>query len=144
MKLFLKSRAGFLETYSNHEAAGCRIFMEDAEFMLYELTINEKEVICQIITATKIPQEPNGLFEEIICDADLDYLGRDDFWLIGKKLYAELLAYGFINNENDWNSLQYAFLEKHYYFTKTAQKLRGNKKAEYLQSIHLKLTQIKK
>ncbi len=135
---------GFLETYSNHEAAGCRIFMEDAEFMLYELTINEKEVICQIITATKIPQEPNGLFEEIICDADLDYLGRDDFWLIGKKLYAELLAYGFINNENDWNSLQYAFLEQHYYFTKTAQKLRGNKKAEYLQSIHLKLTQIKK
>jgi histidine kinase len=135
---------GFLETYNNHEEAGCRIFMEDAEIMLYELTINEKEIICQIIMATKIPQEPNGLFEEIICDADLDYLGREDFWLIGKKLFAELHTYGFVKDETEWNILQHSFLEKHQYFTKTTKKERTIKKAEYLHAINLKLMQNKK
>jgi uncharacterized protein len=111
---------------------------------LYELTINEKEIICQIIMATKIPQEPNGLFEEIICDADLDYLGREDFWLIGKKLFAELHTYGFVKDETEWNTLQQSFLEKHQYFTKTTKKERTIKKAEYLHAINLKLMQNKK
>ena len=33
------------------------------------------EIICGIIMATKIPQRPKNYLEEIICDADLNYLG---------------------------------------------------------------------
>jgi hypothetical protein len=134
---------GFLETYNNHEEAGCRIFMEDAEEMSYELTINEKETICNTIMATKIPQDPHGLFEEIICDADLDYLGREDFWLIGKKLFSELYTCGFVHDETEWNKLQVAFLEKHHYFTKSSLNERAPKKAEYLSAIQLMLGNIK-
>jgi class 3 adenylate cyclase/predicted ATPase len=130
---------GFLQSFSNHEEASCSIFMEDAEIMAYELTINEKEIICQLIMATKIPQEPQNLFEQIICDADLDYLGRDDFWLIGKKLYTEFYSYGIIQDEYDWNMLQLSFIEKHHYWTETSKKLRANKKAEYLSAIQGKL-----
>ncbi|HQS53443.1 MAG: hypothetical protein B7Y15_02795, partial [Bacteroidetes bacterium 24-39-8] len=130
---------GFLKTYLNHEEAGCEIFMEDAQQMAYELTINEKEWVCQLIMVTKTPQEPQNIFEEIICDADLDYLGRDDFWLIGKKLYSELYGYGMIHDEQDWNMLQLSFLGKHHYWTKTSQKMRADKKAEYLSAIQAKL-----
>lgn len=48
--------------------------------------------------ATKIPQSPNNLLEQIICDADPDYLGRDDFWKISNNLYHELKIYGVLNN----------------------------------------------
>ena len=130
---------GFLKTYMNHEEVGCQIFMEDAEQMAYELTINEKERVCQLIMVTKTPQEPQNIFEKIICDADLDYLGRDDFWLIGKKLYSELFGYGMIHDEHDWNMLQLSFLGKHQYWTKTSQKMRADKKAEYLSAIQAKL-----
>lgn len=130
---------GFLKSYLNHEEVGCQIFMEDAEQLAYELTINEKERICQLILVTKTPQEPQNHLEQIICDADLDYLGRDDFWLIGKKLYSELYGYGMIHDEHDWNMLQLSFLGKHHYWTKTSQKMRADKKAEYLSAIQAKL-----
>jgi adenylate cyclase len=130
---------GFLTSYLNHEEFGCQIFMEDAEQLAYELTINEKERICQLIIVTKTPQEPQNHLEQIICDADLDYLGRDDFWLIGKKLYSELYGYGIIHDEHDWNMLQLSFLGKHHYWTKTSQKMRADKKAEYLSAIQAKL-----
>ena len=130
---------GFINSYLNHEEFGCQIFMEDAEQLAYELTINEKERICQLILVTKTPQEPQNHLEQIICDADLDYLGRDDFWLIGKKLYSELYGYGMIHDEHDWNMLQLSFLSKHHYWTKTSQKLRADKKAEYLSAIQAKL-----
>ena len=35
--------------------------------------------------ATKIPQTPLTKLEEIICDADLDYLGREDFFEISRS-----------------------------------------------------------
>ena len=77
--------------------------------------------------------------EEIICDADLDYLGRDDFFKIGNYLYDELSMYGLINNENEWNKLQERFLEGHHYFTTSAITLRKGKKDEYLAQIKEKI-----
>jgi uncharacterized protein len=82
--------------------------------------------------ATKLPQEPHSLLEQIICDADLDYLGRDDFFKIGDRLYNELVAANIIANETDWNILQIGFLQKHHYFTATAKGLRDDKKQEHL------------
>ena len=93
-----------------------------------------------MIMATKIPQSPKNHLEEIICDADLDYLGRDDFFVIGDKLFAELSMYGIIDSENDWNKLQVTFLEKHHYFTKTALKNRKSKKEQHLVLIKSKIS----
>ena len=69
---------GFLETYAEHEKKGCDIFLEDAVNL--DFTDKEKDIIRGLIMATKIPQQPNTLMEKIICDADLDYLGRNDFF----------------------------------------------------------------
>ena len=67
--------------------------------------------------STKIPQNPKTGLEEIICDSDLDYLGRDDYYPISKTLYDELRYLSKIKSERDWNQLQINFLEAHSYHT---------------------------
>ena len=85
-----------------------------------------------MIMATKIPQSPKNKLEKIICDADLDYLGRDDFEPISNSLYKEFLDFGFVKDHNDWMQKQVGFLESHHYFTKSSQELRQPKKTDQL------------
>ena len=109
--------AGFMETYQNHEEKGCEI----AKNILpsFDYTPSEITAICVIIMSTKIPQSPTNHLSEILCDADLDYLGREDFLEIGQRLYQELLVKNLVKNQQQWNEIQLSFLEKHQYFTKT-------------------------
>lgn len=122
--------SGFLIQQKEHERVGCDI----AKKYLPEYGYSDKqiEVICGMIMATRIPQTPHNKLEQIICDADLDYLGRDDFFTIGNTLYDELCMYGLIQTENDWNKLQVRFLEGHNYFTESAIRLRKEKKDSHL------------
>lgn len=121
---------GFLFIYGGHEAKGCEIAKE--ELPHFGVTDLQLEKICGMIMATKIPQSPKNLSEEIICDADLDYLGRDDFEPISNQLYKEFLEIGFVKNYDDWMQKQINFFESHHYFTKSSQLLRGPKKAAQL------------
>ena len=91
-----------------------------------------------MIRATKIPQQPQNKLEEIIADADLDYLGRDDFFTIGDQLFNELKVRNVVNQESDWDQIQIKFLENHRYFTHTAQTSRGEQKEKHLQIIKSK------
>ena len=124
---------GFIVQSKEHEAIGCDIARQSLPGFGY--SPEQIERICGMIMATRIPQTPNNLLEEIIADADLDYLGRDDFWSIGNKLFTELQMYGIIQTEDDWNNLQVRFLEKHHYFTKTALNTRRDKKDGYVATI---------
>ena len=125
--------SGFLWQQHEHEQVSCEIARE--HLPAYGYTHEHVERICGMIMATKIPQTPHNKLEEIICDADLDYLGRDDFFKIGNGLYEELCMYGIIDNEEDWDKLQVKFLKKHKYFTKSAKMLRKERKEEYLEMI---------
>lgn len=82
--------------------------------------------------ATKIPQQPHNLLEQIICDADLDYLGRDDFYKIGETLRKEFLHYSIVNSDEEWETLQIKFLQNHHYHTISSQQLREPIKHQYL------------
>jgi len=113
---------GFLETYAAHEVKSCEIFLSDAE--KFDLSTEEKSVISNLIMATQIPQLPSTLLEKIICDADLDYLGRDDFFSIGDNLRKEFLQYQIVRNDEQWEQLQIKFLENHQYHTESSQRLR--------------------
>jgi predicted metal-dependent HD superfamily phosphohydrolase len=121
---------GFMVQNNEHEQIGCDIARESLPG--FDYTPEQIERICGMIMATRIPQTPRNLLEEIIADADLDYLGRDDFWAIGNKLFAELQMYGIISTEEEWNALQVKFLEQHHYFTATAIRTRKQKKDEYV------------
>ncbi len=128
---------GFLSTYTNHEEKGCEIARE----VLPDYDYNEKQIsiIEGLIMATKVPQKPKTKLEEIICDADLDYLGRDDFFTIGEYLYEELLHLGVVTDELSWNKLQAKFLTAHHYFTQTNIKDRQPLKIENLKKVIKKI-----
>jgi len=131
--------SGFIRSNKEHEQLSCEIASE--YLPRYGYTPGQIERICGMIRATKIPQTPRNKLEQLICDADLDYLGRDDFFKIGNGLFEELCMYGIIGNEDEWNSLQVRFLEKHTYFTASAKKLRKQQKDEYIAMIKAKLKQ---
>lgn len=128
---------GFLKLYTGHEEISCEVACKElAEFGFSKEQI---EKICGMIRATKVPQQPQTLLEEIICDADLDYLGRNDFFKIGTGLYYEFLDQKIVSDERDWNSLQVRFLENHHYFTNTSKERRYKQKQLHLQAIKDKL-----
>ena len=77
----------------------------------------------------------NSHFSNNIDNADLDYLGREDFHKIADKLRIELREYGKINSDRKWDEIQVAFLTNHKYFTKTAKETRDTLKAKHLQEI---------
>ena len=117
---------GYIESYFEHEKAGA--FFAEKYLPDFNYKKSEIEVIKNIILATKIPQSPKTIFEEIVCDSDLDYLGRDDFFVLSEKLRKELEHQGKKFSQEEWLSYEIEFLQKHEYFTKTEINLRNNKK----------------
>jgi len=73
--------------------------------------------------------------QKIICDADLDYLGRDDFFETGERLRRELMAYKFIKDDQDWEERQLSFLKTHQYFTKTCRDKRAREKLKFIRQL---------
>jgi uncharacterized protein len=113
---------GFLNAYRFHEAASCDIFLEETRG--FDFTEADTEIVKRLIMATQIPQQPADILEKIICDADLDYLGRDDFFRIGDTLRKEFLHFKVVANEVEWENLQLKFLKNHSYHTTSSQLLR--------------------
>ncbi len=115
--------AGFVTTYADHEAAGCELIRRTLPGFGYCQA--QIDIICGLIMATRIPQQPTTHLEQIICDADLDYLGRTDFTPIAHTLFEELQLHQHLpGDERAWNRIQLGFLEKHQYWTATAKATR--------------------
>lgn len=131
---------GFLFSAEGHEGYSCELASE--YLPLYGYSDEAIARVRKMIMATRMPQRPENLPEKILADADLDYLGRDDFFTTGNRLYRELHHSGVIKSEKDWNSLQEKFLEEHHYFTETSRKNREKKKRENLLAIRSKLTRL--
>jgi class 3 adenylate cyclase/ligand-binding sensor domain-containing protein len=129
--------AGFIETYDNNEPVG--IAMANEHLPKFGYSDAQIKRIESLIYATIFPHNPTNHLEEILCDADLDYLGRDDFWEISDKLRRELKEHGKINSDRKWDEIQVAFFQKHKYFTKSAINLRQEKKDQHLQEIKERL-----
>lgn len=137
MKLLLTAAlyhdSGYLIKDKGHEEESCRIAKE--VLSLYYYSLKEIELICGMIIATKVPQAPKNLLEKILADADLDYLGRDDFFTKGYQLFTEHSNSGTICSEDEWNQSQVLFIKSHYYFTETAINLREQKKQANMNKI---------
>lgn len=127
---------GFLYKYKDHESKSCEIFLEDSK--QFTFSDSDKRIIVELIMATRVPQQPKTLLQRIICDADLDYLGRHDFDVIAAKLKSEFFNFGIVSDENDWHTLQKKFLENHSYHTSSSQLLREPVKKENLSKIKKK------
>jgi uncharacterized protein len=125
--------SGFLFAYQNHEERSCVIAREHLPGFGY--SPEAVDFICETIMATKIPQSPKSLLAQVLCDADLDYLGSDQFYPIGNSLFKEFLKYGILVDEKAWNRMQVRFLESHAYFTQTAIRERNGGKQQHLAEV---------
>ena len=124
---------GFLFAYDDHENHS----MKYASSTLPDWNYRPEEIerISGMIRATKIPQLPTNVLEQIIGDSDLDYLGTDSFYEISETLYQELKAYNKISTKEEWDSLQVKLLQNHQFHTPFAQKYREPVKQKHLKDI---------
>jgi uncharacterized membrane-anchored protein YitT (DUF2179 family)/predicted metal-dependent HD superfamily phosphohydrolase len=110
--------AGFISVYDGHEYASCQLAMSVLPGFDYpDEAILE---ICQLIKATQIPQSPSGKNAEILCDADLYYLGTNEYKENAENLFQEMQTAGPIKSRAEWTERQIKFLEEHTYFTRSA------------------------
>jgi uncharacterized protein len=118
--------SGIIETYENHEEASVKIARE----ILPEFGYSEEEmnIIECIILKTKLPQSAITLLGEILCDSDLDYLGRSDFFMIAQRLRYEWELMGNRYGLKEWYEMQLRFLGNHHYYTRAARLLRDEGK----------------
>jgi len=125
--------AGHTIGYDGHENLGCdmaRDFLPK-----YGYTGDQIDKICEIIMATQMPPKPENLLQKIICDSDLDYLGRSDMIPVSNTLYKELKEQNKIGTFDEWNKLQIKFISGHQYFTDTARSLREVNKLKQIERI---------
>ncbi len=125
--------AGFIYGAKEHELRSAQLARE----LLPGFGIDNDRVerIADMIMATKLPQSPANKLEKILCDADLDYLGREDFIEIGQKLFTELLSAKVVTSLEDWNRRQVVFLTNHRYHTAFSKTNREPTKQAWLKKI---------
>ncbi len=127
--------AGFIVADHDHEERSCEIALK--ELPRFGFSTVQIERICDMIRSTKIPQTPKCELCGILCDADMDYLGRSDFKSIGDLLFLELVDQGTLRTRKEWNEMQVRFLQDHHYFTATNKALREPKKQEHLKALRV-------
>lgn len=112
---------GYFKGAYEHEKRGAA---QVAEFQKIEGVSNAIiDAVKNCILATKLPQVPKNLLEEIICDADLFYLGNKDFEIKSELMKEEMEgALGRKIKVKDWKDATLQLLENHHYFTSYSNK----------------------
>ncbi|MDQ7008859.1 MAG: HD domain-containing protein [Candidatus Gracilibacteria bacterium] len=121
---------GFVIQYDDNEYIGAKIARNYLTSVLYS---NEKiKIIERLILATQASyREPKDILEKIIKDADLDNLGRDDFFEKKNKMKKELETIKKIKMKDpEWDHASLVLLNEHKYFTDSQKKEREGKKIE--------------
>src|SRR6185436_17507874 len=100
----------------DHEAASQRIATNYLQSKNVPSELIEKVV--SGIAATRMPQSPQNLVEQILCDADLYHLGTEEFKIQNKLLRKEVKNHGGEElKKKDWRQRNIQFLQEHQFFT---------------------------
>jgi uncharacterized protein len=118
---------GYVEQATHHELIGARIAVQVLPSFGY--SESEVEIVRWAILATALPQSPKSLLEEILADADLDVLGREDFIQRNGDLRCELALLGKEFTDEEWYTRQLKFVEEHKYFTVSARSSKNTQKS---------------
>jgi uncharacterized protein len=124
---------GFITSHINHEEEGCKIVRP--QLREYGFSNEDIEKICGMIMATKIPQNPQNLLEQIVADADLEYIATNRFEPVSELLYTEL---NYIRNglaRQEWKEIQIEFLTNHNYHTNYCRRYKSFRKIRNLEAL---------
>ncbi|SEK21579.1 Pycsar system effector family protein [Parapedobacter koreensis] len=109
---------------AEHEQRGAELAADFLASYQVEATIIEAVKAC--IYATRLPQNPKNLLEEIVSDADLFHLGGDNFRERNDLMRRERGGNECL--EQDWRNQTLALLENHKYHTDYAKQRLNDKK----------------
>jgi len=125
---------GLIYVQDGHEEKSVEIVKEVLSG--FDYSEEEIEKLVNMILATRLPQSPKNYLEMLLCDADLDYLGRDDFFVLAAKLQLEWRRLNVKDIRFDeWIAFEKDFLQKHQYFTKEARQIRDEMKQSNLNQL---------
>jgi len=131
--------SGFLFRYDENESLAVEMLRYYApQFGYQEQDIS---IIEEIIMKTVHGIEPSSLIESVMCDADLDYLGRVDYHITADKLFEEMALYGQEMTVKERFEAQIHYLENHQYYTTSAKNLRELGKKRRLSELKNQLKQ---
>ena len=131
---------GYVEQATHHELIGARIAMQVLPAFGYRQS--EVEIVRWAILATALPQSPTSLLEEILVDADLDVLGREDFIQRNKDLRYELALLGKEFTDEEWYTRQLQFVQEHRYFTASARSSKNMQKSLNITELKVALKEL--
>lgn len=129
---------GYLDKIDGHEEVSARY----AEEFLAEENYNAENIkkIKSCIMATKLPQSPKNILEEVLCDADLSHLGKFTFTK-RNNLFREEFEFHFGRelSEYEWLKKTTDFLSHHKFFTEYANNHLEPQKQKNLNKLQKKL-----
>ena len=125
--------SGFLNGADDHEEKSCEIARQ--YLPAYDYSPRQIDEICRLILATRNPQKPTNLLENILCDADLSHLGTDTFATVSANLYKELKHVNNVPEIERWPEYQMQFLREHKYHTSSAEKRFGSMKEKNIANL---------
>ena len=135
--------AGYIIDYNKNEPIAARMAGRILKLIGYKP--NEIAKIQKMILATDLEIEPKTHLEKILCDADLDHFGREDFFKLDGKLREEWREEGKdASDEAKWYKATLKILQKQHYYTESQIKLREKKKQKNIKRILKKLENIEK
>lgn len=126
---------GYIESPIDHEERSIALI---EPYLKPILSAADIQKVNGMIRATKVPQQANTFYDKILADADLDYLGRNDYDQLSDNLYKEFLHFGVVSNAKEWLDLQINFLENHQFHTLFAKWNRRRIKSKKLKELKAK------
>ena len=125
--------SGFIHVNVDHELKSVEVAKEWLPG--YDYTPKQIETVTRLILATIVGKEPQDKLEQVMCDADMDYLGTDRYGEVAILLLKELREQGQTITDEEWKQIQIDFLTKHKYYTSFSIEFRKDKKEDNLQKL---------
>jgi predicted metal-dependent HD superfamily phosphohydrolase len=134
---------GYIREYEKNEPIAARIAGRILKLIGYRP--GEIEKVQKMILATDPEVEPKTHVEKILCDADLDNLGREDFFQLDERLREGRRIRGIdVSDDATWYRNTLEFQERHQYYTASQKKLREKGKQKNTKALIKKLESIEK
>jgi len=125
---------GYSEDAEDHEVIGANVaynFLKARNF-----PEDRAAQVRNCILATKMPQQPTNLMEQVVCDADLLHLGKEGFLDKTKLLRQEIEGtFGQKIPADKWLAKTCEFMKSHHYFTEYARRQYDNAKKKNLEMV---------
>lgn len=126
---------GYTQGPIEHEARSAEHLAKYAKEVNIDASLLANAQAC--ILATKMPQAPKQLIEQIICDADLSHLGNDNYWDRTRRVRQELMViHNKIFTEKEWLDFELDFMDSHEYKTSIAHDLYGKQKLKHTKQLN--------